>query len=243
MMSAFAEVIRQKYALVRRQIDQAAQSVSRRPEDVHLVVVTKAQPVEVVQAAVAAGAQILGENYPEEAAVKIKALTQKDDLAWHMIGHLQSRKAGLIVEDFDVLESLDSLHLARKLERLLVEKERQLPVFLEVNVSGEQSKNGLAGWEESHWDRLIPEVEEIMLLQHLSVQGLMTMPPLFDDPELSRPFFARLHRLADFLSHRYGSQHFQELSMGTSMDFQTAVQEGATYVRVGTAIVGPRPAK
>ena len=242
-MFALTEDIRQKYDQVRYQIDQAALSVSRQPEDVHLVVVTKAQPVDVVLAAVEAGAQILGENYPEESLPKIQALPEKSGVEWHMIGHLQSRKAGLIVGNFDLLESLDSLRLARKLETLLIEKERRLLVFLEINVSGEQSKNGLAGWNESHWDQLLPDIEEILALPHISVQGLMTMPPLFDDPQETRPFFLRLHRLADFLSNRYGSDHFHELSMGTSLDFQMAVQEGATYVRVGTAILGPRPSR
>ena len=242
-METFAQSIHQRLDHVLSEINQAARAAGRRPDEVRLVVVTKAQPVEVVRAAIEAGACLLGENYPEETVPKIQALSSVPEIAWHMIGHLQSRKAGLIAEHFDMLESLDSLHLAERLERLLAERDRTLPVLLEVNVSGEQSKSGFAGWDEAQWDQLLPDFEQILALPHLQVQGLMTMPPLFTEPEQSRPFFVRLRRLADHLGARLGAGYFRELSMGTSVDYQVAVQEGATYVRIGTAIVGPRPAK
>jgi PLP dependent protein len=222
---------------------RAAQSANRSAESVRLVVVTKAQPVEVVSAAIAAGARILGENYPEETLPKIQALGRPEGVQWHMIGHLQSRKAGMVAGNFDLLQSLDSLRLAEKLERQLAELGRVLPVLLEVNVSGEESKYGWPAWDETGWSSLFPEIDGILALPHLALRGLMTMPPLYDDPEQTRPFFARLRKLGEFLARRYGTDHFSEMSMGTSADYQAAVQEGATLVRIGTAIVGPRPRK
>lgn len=242
-MEALAEQIRQNMEQVQERIRRAAQAAGRAPEEIGLVVVTKAQPVEVLRAALEAGARILGENYPEETLPKIQAIGHPQGVAWHMIGHLQSRKAGIVAEHFDLLESLDSLSLAEKLERQLVERGRILPVLLEFNVSGEESKFGWAGWDEAAWEALLPEVERLLALPHLAVRGLMTMPPLYDDPEQTRPFFARLRRLGAFFARRFGREHFREFSMGTSADYEAAVQEGATLVRVGTAIVGPRPKK
>ena len=237
------ESIRHNLSAVLARINQAAVSAGRDPSHTRLVVVTKAQPVEVVAAVAAAGAALLGENYPEETLPKIQALAGTANIEWHMIGHLQSRKAVIVAEYFNMLQSLDSLKLAQRLDRLLVERGRVLPALLEVNVSGEASKFGWTAWDESNWDALLPEVEQIMQLRGLAVRGLMTMPPLYDDPEQTRPYFSKLRRLAEFLSKRFGNEHFQELSMGTSADFEAAVQEGATLVRIGTAIVGPRPPK
>lgn len=242
-MEALAVNIRQNMEAITERIQRAAQSAGRRGEDVRLVVVTKAQPIQVVHAAVTAGARILGENYPEETLPKIEAIGDAADVAWHMIGHLQSRKAGLVAEHFDMLHSLDSLRLAEKLERQLAQKDRILPVLLEMNVSGEESKFGFQGWNEARWDLLFPEIEALLALRHLSLCGLMTMPPLYDDPDQTRPFFNRLRRLAEFLGSHFGKEYFRELSMGTSTDFEAAVREGATYVRIGTAIVGQRPKK
>ena len=222
-------------------IATAAQSCGRNPAEVRLVVVSKGQPVETVAAAIRAGVRLFGENYPEQALSKIQALQDVQGLQWHMIGHLQSRKAGMVVEHFHVLHSLDRLDLALKLERLLAAAGRFLPVLLEFNVAGEGSKLGLAPGDESHWEVFLEEIEQILSLEHLQVQGLMAMPPLFDDPELTRPYFSRLARLRDFFNRRFAGNHFCDLSMGTSADFQIAVQEGASYVRVGTAILGSRP--
>ena len=245
-MNERVETIRQNFAEVQERIRLAAGSVGRDPSGVRLVVVTKAQPVAVIAAAIQAGARILGENYPEETLPKIEELAgQSADLAveWHMIGHLQSRKAAIVADRFQMLQSLDSLRLAERMSRLMQERGRALPVLLEFNVGGEESKYGWTASDESRWDSLLPEVEAIMRLPGLAVRGLMTMPPLFDDPEQARPYFARLRCLGQFFSERFGADHFRELSMGTSADYETAVQEGATLVRVGTAIVGPRPSK
>ena len=242
-MEAPVATIRQNIEIVTERITRAAQSVGRSEGDVRLVVVTKAQPVEVVRAAIDAGARILGENYPEETLPKIQALGRPEGVQWHMIGHLQSRKAGIVAEHFDLFQSLDSLRLAEKLERLLAEQNRVLPVLLEVNAGGEESKHGWPAWDEAQWESLLPEFASIFEMPHLSVRGLMTMPPLYDDPEQTRPFFARTRRLSEYLARRFDSQNFVELSMGTSSDYVAAVQEGATLVRIGTAIVGPRPKK
>jgi pyridoxal phosphate enzyme (YggS family) len=226
---------------VNAQIREAEHIAQRGPDTVRLIVVTKAQPLNVVQAAVAAGAKILGENYPEEALEKIAEVGK--GVEWHMIGHLQSRKAGIVAQQFDVLHSLDSVRLAEKLERQLAAQERRLPVLLECNVGGEESKYGWPVWDEVGWEALLQDVEAILGLPHLQIRGLMTMPPLFEDPQDARPYFSRLRVLSERLGARFGGQSFVELSMGTSADFPAAVMEGATMVRVGSAIVGPRPAK
>jgi pyridoxal phosphate enzyme (YggS family) len=242
-MSQLVNTIQNNIQSVCSQIEKAAQSAGRDPHRVNLVIVTKSQPVAVVQAAIEAGASILGENYPEETVLKINALGGKGTVAWHMIGHLQSRKVGLVVEYFDALHSLDSLRLAQKLDRQLSGQNKILPVLIEFNISGEESKHGLAAWDETSWDGLTPEIESILALENLRVSGSMTMPPLAEDPEQSRPYFVRLRRLSEHLARRFGIQYFSDLSMGTSIDFIPAVQEGATYVRIGQAILGPRPKK
>jgi pyridoxal phosphate enzyme (YggS family) len=239
-MEALATQIRHNLEQVNERIARAAQNAGRSAGDVRLVVVTKAQSLEVVRAAVEAGAQILGENYPEEALPKIEAVS-RPGLQWHMIGHLQSRKAGIVAGHFDMLQSLDSLRLAEKLERLLSEQDRVLPALLEFNVGGEESKFGWPAWEPAQWERLLPEIEAILQLPHLDVRGLMTMPPLYGEGEQTRPFFARLRQLGEYLARRLRAENFRELSMGTSADYPAAVEEGATLVRIGTAIVGPRP--
>ena len=231
--------IRARYLQILEQIAEAAAGSKRIPEAVHLVVVSKSQPLEVVRAAIAAGVTTFGENYAEEAVSKMAAL-QETAVEWHMIGHVQGRKAGLIAENFAMLHSLDSLKLAERLDRLCGERKRTLPVLLEANVSGEESKFGFPAWEEKSWPDLGPDIEQILTLSHLSVRGLMTMPPFFDDPERTRPYFQRLRRLQEFLRKRYPQTEWQELSMGTSQDFMIAVEEGATLVRVGQAILGPR---
>jgi pyridoxal phosphate enzyme (YggS family) len=239
-MSLDVARIAEQYQWVQAEIGAAARSGWRAPEDVTLVVVTKAHPPETLRAVIQAGAQVIGENYPEETAAKLPLIPERGQVAWHMIGHLQSRKAKLIVAHFDLLHSLDSLPLAEKLNRLLVEAGRRLPVLLEFNVGGEESKFGWDATVESRWPALLPEIRSIASLTQLDLQGLMTMPPLETEPQVSRGYFARLRHLRDFLQAELGLS-LPQLSMGTSGDFREAVQEGSTLVRVGTAIVGPRP--
>lgn len=224
------------------QIARAAQSAGRDPASVRLVVVTKTHPVESIQAAIAAGAQYLGENYAEEAVAKMDAIGASP-AQWHMIGHVQSRKAGLVASHFDLMHSLDSQKLASRLDRFSAEAGRRLPVLLEVNVSGEDSKFGYPAWDESQWPALAEEARQVAALPNLRVCGLMTMPPFADEAEESRPFFVRARRLQEYLSGRVREAGWGELSMGTSVDFTAAVEEGATLVRVGTAIMGQRQAR
>jgi pyridoxal phosphate enzyme (YggS family) len=239
-MSDLVQSIRQRYLQTLETIADAAHSAGRKPESVKLIVVTKTQPLEVVRAAIEAGASLLGENYPEEGVMKLQSLREFSAVEWHMIGHVQSRKAQLVAENFNLLHSLDSLKLAKRLDRFCGEAGRTLPVLLEFNVGGEESKSGWLAGDETLWPALLEEVSAVIALPNLQVRGLMTMPPLGATAEFSRPFFQRLKRLQEYLSMQFPNVNFSELSMGTSGDYETAVQEGATLVRVGTAIVGAR---
>ena len=242
-MSDLVSSIRERYLHALDQIATAACRSDRNAGEVRLVVVTKSQPVEIARAAIEAGAKILGENYPEEGVTKIQSLPSQSGVEWHMIGHVQSRKARLVPDYFALLHSLDSLKLAQRLNRFATEGNRILSVLLEFNVGNEESKGGWEASDESNWNALLPEIDTILRLPHLRVHGLMTMPPLGSDPEQSRRFFQRLRRLRDHLADQFPQADWRELSMGTSPDYAVAVEEGATLVRVGTAIVGARTYK
>lgn len=226
--------------LIADRIQSAADSSGRNGEDIRLVVVTKGHPLERVQQAVEAGVRDIGENYVEESIPKIDAMSETAGLDWHMIGHVQSRKARKVVEHFNWVQSLDSLRLATRLNRFAEELDRQIPVLLECNVSGEESKFGLAAWNELEWAALTEIVGQILELGNLEVKGLMTMPPFFSDSNQARPFFVKLRKLLGHLSAQFPENDWRELSMGMSADFEVAIQEGATIVRIGTAILGPR---
>ena len=241
MDKSLVALISERYQKVQVQIVDAARAAGRNPESVKLVVVTKKQPLSIVRAAIAAGIKILGENYPEEALSKMQALDDENTVEWHMVGHVQSRKARLVAEKFTLLHSLDSLKLAHRLDRFSADCGRKLPVFLEFNIGGESSKHGWIASDESCWEAFLPDVEAILSLENLEVQGLMTMPPFFQDAELARPYFRQLRRLRNYFSDRYPLNKWEQLSMGTSGDFHIAIEEGATFVRVGQAIVGSRP--
>jgi len=224
-------------------IDRAAEVSGRSASQIKLVLVTKTQPVEVARAAILAGANILGENYPEEALPKIRALKEFPEVEWHLIGHVQSRKAKFVVEDFALIHSIDSFRLAKKINDILYMRNRILPILLEINMSGEKSKYGWLADQESQWNRVLPEIEQVFSLSNLRILGLMTMPPLSDNAEMSRPFFDKLRKFRDFIAQSSHKSSLPELSMGTSMDFEVAIQEGATMVRIGQAILGERPIK
>jgi len=235
--------IRENYSQTLNKIADAALRSNRNPNEVRLVVVTKSQPLEVVQAAIEAGVQILGENYPEEGVMKIQSLAGQSGVEWHMIGHVQSRKARLVADHFALLHSLDSLKLAQRLSRFAGERNHILPVLLEFNVGSEASKFGWNVSNESQLDAVLPEIASLLDLPNLRVHGLMTMPPLGTEPEDSRRFFQRLRLMRDHLAAQFPEADWHELSMGTSADYNVAVEEGATLVRVGTAIVGVRSYK
>ncbi|MCL4528245.1 MAG: YggS family pyridoxal phosphate-dependent enzyme [Chloroflexi bacterium] len=245
-MPDLVSTIRERYLHVLDNISVAADKVGRNPESIRLVVVTKTQPIEVVQAAIEAGAKTLGENYAEEAVEKILALESQSAVnqyavEWHMIGHVQSRRAQLVAEHFALFHSLDSLKLAQRVDRFAGEVGRTLPVLLEFNVGGEESKSGWLASDEARWPDLLSDVNAIAALTNLEIRGLMTMPPLTIRSIAARAYFQRLRRLRDFLVERVPQTSWTELSMGTSSDYSIAVEEGATLVRIGQAILGPRP--
>jgi len=232
--------ILENYLEIKRRIAFAAESAGRDPAAIKVVVVTKGHPPETIQEAFSAGARIFGENYVEEGVAKLQAL-ELTGVDWHMIGHVQSRKARQVCQYFDTLHSLDSEKLARRLDGFCAEIDRILPVFLECNVSGEASKFGLPVWDEQGWENLIPVIRSITGCSKLHVRGLMTMAPYSLDPEDSRLHFRRLREFSQYLERSIPDAKFDELSMGMSGDFETAIAEGATIVRIGTAILGSRP--
>lgn len=242
-MNELVKSIRERYASTLDNIATSAKKAGRRVDEVKLVVVTKSQPVEVVRAAMEAGVKILGENYAEEGVTKIQFLRDFSGVEWHMIGHVQSRKAQLVAEHFGFVHSLDSLKLAKRLDRFAGECNKVLPILLEFNVGGEESKSGWNAFDETRWSALLEDVQAVLQLPNLRIRGLMTMPPIDENAELSRPFFQKLKRLQTFFAGQFRQVDFSELSMGTSLDYEVAVEEGATFVRVGTAIVGARKYK
>jgi pyridoxal phosphate enzyme (YggS family) len=231
----FEESLPQRLHSVRRQIEACAARSNRAPEDVTLIAVSKTHPPEILQQAIEAGAQDFGENRVQEAADKI-ARVGREKARWHLIGHLQANKARRAVMLFDIIHSVDSLALARRLDHLCVEEGRKvLPVLIQVDLAGEATKSGIAEEE------LPSLVQVVIACERLELIGLMTLPPFFEDAEEARPFFRRLRELRDVLRSRgdFGARH-GELSMGMSHDYQIAIEEGATMVRVGTAIFGAR---
>jgi len=223
-------------ARVRERIALAAQRVGRSPSEITLVAVTKTRPPEDLVAAFRAGLRDIGENRVEEAAAK-KPLLDLAGLTWHLVGHLQSRKARQAIDLFDVIHSVDSVKLARKLDALAAERVRAIPILLEVNVSGEETKYGLPLGDRGAFE---VAVSEIAVLSHLRIDGLMTVAFVARDPEEVRPVFARLRTLREELQSRFPRAGWQHLSMGMTDDFPVAVEEGATMLRIGRAIFGPR---
>lgn len=226
---------------VKARLAEAARRAGRDPMEIRLVAVTKTQPVAVVEAAATAGLVEFGENRIEEAAPKMAAAPAH--LRWHMIGQVQSRKAREVAQaGFVLVHSVDSLKLAERLSRFAVEAgSGPLAILLECNVSGEASKAGFPVWDNPvQWEALLPDLEKIMELPGVSVQGLMTIAPMVPTPEAARPFFRRLRELRDDLKIQLPQGDWRELSMGMTDDFEAAIAEGATLVRVGRALFGER---
>jgi hypothetical protein len=228
---------------VEERIASAASRAGREPADVTLVAISKTFPVEAVVEAYEAGARHFGENRVAEGMEKVAAFAERmpaADATWHMVGHVQSRKAADVIGPFDVVHSVDRLKIARRFSRYAAEAERRLRVLLECNVSGEEAKYGfdLAGWEEepARLDAFLDALDELAGLPRLEIRGLMTMAPLVDDAEVARPVFASLRRLRDAINQRRPGLGLTELSMGMTNDFEVAVEEGATMVRVGSAL-------
>jgi len=197
--------------------------------------------VETIQAGIQAGLNCFGENYAEQAMEKILSLKDQKMLEWHMIGHVQSRKAEIVCEYFDMVHSVDRMKIARHLSRFAHKMGKMMPVLCEVNLSGEESKYGWRADDEKVWPHLAESFNEISQLPQLEIRGLMTMPPFFDDAERTRPIYIKLRRLQDFLRTQLPGVAWDELSGGTSFDYEVAIEEGATIVRIGTDIFGARP--
>lgn len=224
-----------RLARIRAQIEAAALKCGRSPQDVTLIAISKTHPASLVREAIELGATDIGENRVQEAEQKINEVGRYA-ARWHLVGHLQANKARRAVQLFDVIHSLDSLELARRLNRMCGEEGREkLPLLVQVDLGHEDTKSGI---DESELREFI---EGLKVLERVQLIGLMTLPPFFDDPEQARPFFRRLRELRDELRAQgvFGDQK-GELSMGMTHDFQVAIEEGATMVRVGTAIFGQR---
>lgn len=228
---------------VRERIEAAALRSGRDPKDIILVAVSKGQGLEKIEEAIAAGVQVLGENFVQEAKAKIEALRSSGQAlnpdiigtAWHFVGHLQTNKAKQAVELFDLIHSVDSVKLARELARQAEKLGKRMPVLIQVNISQEATKFGVEK------DEALVLIKEAAQLANLEVQGLMTIGPLFDEPEMSRPYYVALRHLRDEMAASgLVKADFKYLSMGMSLDYQVAIEEGANLVRVGTAIFGPR---
>jgi PLP dependent protein len=229
--------IAQNLAQVRERIAVAAGRAGRRPEDVALMAVSKTFPAERIRETYDAGLRLFGENRVQEFAGKTDSLRDLHNAEWHLIGHLQTNKAGKAVELFAAVDSVDSLRLAQKLNASAQQLGKKLEVLIEINVGGEAAKSGVA--PDSR------ELEELLLaareLEHLEFRGLMTVPPFTDDPQQARPYFQKLHELRDQIAaRRLPAVDMNALSMGMSHDFEVAIEEGSTCVRVGTAIFGKR---
>lgn len=230
MSSKGMSSIKENLSRVRERMERAARRAGRDPKEIRLVAVSKTVEVIRIQEAIEAGVSILGENYVQEAKKKIESIGRP--VSWHFIGHLQSNKARVAVRLFDMVHSIDSLPLAEALNGKAEQEDRLIKVMIEVNLSREATKFG------TDEERVFNLARGIQNLGRLSLEGLMTMPPYFDSPEMSRPYYIALRELRD-RSAREGIP-MKELSMGMSSDFEIAIEEGATYVRVGTAIFGPR---
>lgn len=247
--AADTAAIRRSYAAVLARIHAAAQRAGRDAAEIALVAVSKGKPLEVVETLYRSGHREFGENRVEEGSEKTHAARRRfapevDAITWHMIGHVQSRKARLAAADFDYIQSVDSVKLARRLARAADELGRVLPVLLECNVSGEASKYGFAADEyatDAAQQRALREaIEQIATLSSLSIRGLMTMAPIGPEPEAARPYFKALRKLRDALAVKFPALTWDTLSMGMTDDFEVAIEEGATIIRVGRAIFGER---
>ena len=229
------EQLAARLAGVRARIAAAAQRSGRQPDEVTLIAISKTHPASAVKRLIELGTVDVGENRVQEAEEKFNEIG-RDKVRWHLVGHLQANKARRAVNIFEVIHSLDSVELARRLDRICIEEKREsLPVLIQVDLGHEETKSGIDESELTHL------VDSLGPLERLKLIGLMALPPFFDDPEQSRPFFRRLRELRDELGRRGAfGERTGELSMGMTHDFEVAIEEGATMVRIGTAIFGER---
>ncbi len=234
--------IAKNIAEVRERIAAAARQADRNPEEITLMGVSKTFSVERIREAYAAGLRVFGENRVQEFTAKADALHDLRDAEWHLIGHLQTNKAAKATELFDAVDSVDSVRMAEKLNASAESAGKTLSILIEINVGGEQAKSGVtASSNEQGSDELEQILRGASRWRSLKIKGLMTIPPYTEDPEGSRPYFRQLRQIRDSIAARDLPQiGMAVLSMGMSHDFEVAIEEGATCVRVGTAIFGKR---
>ena len=226
--------IKENLVAIHQNITDAARSCGRNPEDIQLIGVTKKKPVQMIQQAIDAGLTLLGENYIQEAMKKIDAIG-RDAAVWHFIGHLQSNKARFAVQYFDLIHTVDTFKLAKEIDKQAGKIQKCQKILLQINIAMEDTKSG--AWKGAATDL----AKKIIGCENLSLQGLMCMPPYFDDPEDARIYFNQLGQIREeILAAGVTPESMTHLSMGMSNDFTVAIQEGATMVRVGTAIFGSR---
>ncbi len=234
MAPSVEETIAERVQLVLSKIRSAAEKVGRSPGSIRLVAVTKTVTVDHIREGIVGGLSILGENRVQEALPKIEAMTQTP-VRWHFIGQLQRRKVRSVIGLFDMIHSVDSLDLAQEIDRRVGGAGYRQNVLLEVNVGGENTKGGF------HPEDLMRVVSILAKLPHIRIKGLMAIPPPTPDPELARPYFRKVQQLASQIAALgFSSMVMEELSMGMSNDYEVAIEEGATLVRIGSAIFGAR---
>lgn len=226
-------MIRDQLHDVEKKIQAACERAGRKREEVTLIAVSKTKPVEALQEAYDLGVRVFGENKVQELTEKYDALPR--DIRWHMIGHLQTNKVKYIVEKAELIHSVDSIRLAQAIEKEAAKRERTVDILVEVNVAEEESKFGV------RVDEVIPFIEKLALFSHIHVCGLMTIAPFVENPEENRPIFKNLHKLSVDIAHKnIDNVNVNILSMGMTNDYEVAIEEGATMVRVGTGIFGAR---
>lgn len=224
---------------VNERIQEAAARSGREAGAVELVAICKGQPASIVRSAYQAGHRDFGENRVAEAREKQVELTELREIRWHMVGHIQSRKAKDVAPHFFMVHSIDRVKIAQRLDRFAADSGRILPVLLECNTSGEMSKTGWSVWQKDDWLSAVEEIQVIRDLKNLDMRGLMTMAPWAAAPSVLRSTFRGLRNFRDFLEEKLFTD-LSELSMGMTDDYEIAIEEGATIVRVGRAIFGPR---
>ncbi len=224
---------------VKSRIRLAAKRSGRDDNEIDLVAVTKQKSAAVVKALVDIGVRKIGESYLQEANFKMGLLTDPE-IEWHMIGNIQRGKEKHIASLFHIVHSVGSKRTAHELNEAAASLDKVLPVFIELNVSGESTKYGWQIKDDGHFEEFLLEIEEIVDYSYLNIIGLMTMAPYAKDPEMSRPFFRRLRAVRDFLIKELPGSQITGLSMGMSGDFEVAIEEGATILRIGSALVGQR---
>ena len=239
------DVIKENLAAVEHRIREALLLAGQSRDEIKLIVVTKTHPTKIIESLIHLGVSDIGESYVQEALNKQSEIRlpgpENKDMQWHMIGHVQSRKAALVAKHFDMLHSVDSIKLAGRLNRAAAELSIIFPVLIQVNVSGEQSKFGFNAVNEKDWNSLMNDLAEIMNFKNLKFQGLMSIPPFDSDEAIARLMYSKTRELRDRFQNQFPDHQWSELSMGMSSDFESAIKEGSTILRLGSVILGPRP--